>query len=233
MGTAAEPPRNAGLSSPLAAAVLSAAWCTPATAAKPTCFIAVPTGPGQNTDGASCPRPTAAAQGPAPRISEGVLLQQVLEHGLQVCVRLRSSQRSVLGLEPMWICTSHTCLRPACRASYEQDVIANHRNGDPGRPCNSDWKKYGKDFSGALAHSYGIAPKPGSNGTTSAATNFQRPLPQRQAAPPPQQYGGGGYGGGYGGGGYGGGWQPQFRPAYGPPPGALVLQPGDPRIGGQ
>lgn len=113
--------------------------------------------------------------------------------------------------------------------------LANSRNGDPSRPCNSDWKKYGKQFSGALAHSYSIAPKPGTNGTTSAATNFQRPLPQRQAAPPPQQhYGGGGYGGGYGGGGYGGGgFQPQFRPAFGPPPGALVLQPGDPRIGGQ
>lgn len=102
------------------------------------------------------------------------------------------------------------------------------RGGDPSRPCNSDWKKYGKAFSGALAHSYAVEPKPGMNGTTSAATNFQRPLPSRQAPPPPQQYG---YGGGHPGG-YGGWQQPQFHSSYGPPPGALVLQPGDPRIGG-
>lgn len=225
MGVAAEPPRNSGLSPTAAAAVHSAAWWTSAAAAEPAWVHRLAVS-GHDADGAPRARPAATAQGPASRVPEVLLLRQVREHGLQVSVSLDLDIRS---RAPRLRRSSHR-LKLAWLSS-----LANCRNGDPSRPCNSDWKKYGKQFSGALAHSYSIAPKPGTNGTTSAATNFQRPLPQRQAAaPPPQQhYGGGGYGGGYGGGGYGGGFQPQFRPAFGPPPGALVLQPGDPRIGGQ
>ncbi|RSH86482.1 uncharacterized protein EHS24_004738 [Apiotrichum porosum] len=117
-----------------------------------------------------------------------------------------------------------------------------YKRNDPKNPCTSDWRKYGKPFNGALAHSYSVAIKPGQNGTTTAANNFQRPLPKQQAAAPsrPQQQQQQQYQQQY----YGGHPQPmqqQNRPVihqtyYGgraPPPNALVLQPGDPRIGGK
>lgn len=113
-----------------------------------------------------------------------------------------------------------------------------YKNADPSHPCSSDWRKYGKDFNGALASSYAIAPRPGANGTTNAATNFQRPLPyhhpagpQHFAHPPPRpNYST--YPGMHA--------QHNYRPPiqqsyYGSPhpPNALVVQPGDPRIGGR
>lgn len=102
-----------------------------------------------------------------------------------------------------------------------------YKNNDPTHPCSSDWRKYGKPYTGALAHSFSAG--------VAAAENFQRPLPHRpppQAAPAPGAFG------------HYPGQQAYPRQTYqqphvmtgygyGRPPGALVLQPGDPRIGGQ
>lgn len=105
-----------------------------------------------------------------------------------------------------------------------------YKNYDPRQPCSSDWRKWGKPYTGALAHSYSSGS--GANGTT-AAENFQQPLPlhtpqQQQHRPAMGHYPGL----------HVQQQQQQYQPrimtgyGYGRPPGAVVFKPGDPRIGG-
>ncbi|GMK53598.1 hypothetical protein CspeluHIS016_0101840 [Cutaneotrichosporon spelunceum] len=115
-----------------------------------------------------------------------------------------------------------------------------YKGANPRSPCSSDWRKYGRPFSGALAASY-AAPPAGGNMSVVGANNFQQPLPaggQQNNMPLLSHHGGGGYPGQHA-------YRPppprpqmrppppQMRHTYAPPPGALVVQPGDPRIGGQ
>jgi hypothetical protein len=106
-------------------------------------------------------------------------------------------------------------------------------------PCNSDWRKYGKPYTGALAASF-AAPRPGGNAGVVGANNFQQPLPagQQQHHMPHMPHFGHQQHQGHQGGGYPGQGAmyrppPQMHHTYAPPQGALVVQPGDPRIGGQ
>lgn len=102
-----------------------------------------------------------------------------------------------------------------------------YKHADPSSPCKRCWKKYAKSFSGPLAYSF----------SSSNESNFQRPLPppipQRPSlsdspghANPPVSF-------------------PIYQPSplatqstgipqfpSGPPPGSIVYQAGDPRIGG-
>ncbi|RXK41150.1 hypothetical protein M231_01553 [Tremella mesenterica] len=135
-----------------------------------------------------------------------------------------------------------------------------YKSADPSNPCVNDWKKFGKPYNSALRHSYTTSPRPDSNPSTVSAINFQRPLPAFHSPalytnppapvpsstppipspyahlpPPPSKF------------------QPPPGPSMPPPPpppqqqqqifvqrfpgpvppGALVVQPGDPRIGGR
>jgi hypothetical protein len=110
-----------------------------------------------------------------------------------------------------------------------------YKSLDPSHPCRRCWDKYAKPYAGALAY----APTNPSSATKNRTTTFQRPLPSfntsrsppsapslltvqrsqtqihqpRASSTPP----------------------PQIALASSwnrPPPGALVLPPGDPRIGG-
>ncbi|KAL7422805.1 hypothetical protein Q5752_002101 [Cryptotrichosporon argae] len=56
------------------------------------------------------------------------------------------------------------------------------KNNDPSHPCASDWRKFGKPYTSALAHSFSLAPRAGSNASTAEAANFQRPLADFRAA---------------------------------------------------
>ncbi|SCV73289.1 BQ2448_7215 [Microbotryum intermedium] len=122
---------------------------------------------------------------------------------------------------------------------------------DPNHPCRNCWKKYGRPFSGAIQIAALSTPTP---------TNYQRPLrPQPVHRPPtaaqfggypgavyhgqeggrPVMQGQGVYGGGGGGGasmgmGYNGVAPSQIHVTHQPPMGggAIVLRPGDPRLGG-
>ncbi|CAK9780763.1 unnamed protein product [Cutaneotrichosporon oleaginosum] len=110
-----------------------------------------------------------------------------------------------------------------------------YKGGDARAPCNSDWRKYGKPYNGALAASF-AAPRPGGNASVVGANNFQRPLPGHAAGHTGQAGQAPHYALGHQGGGYPGQQvyqRPPMRHTYAPPPGALVVQPGDPRIGGQ
>ncbi|WOO83825.1 Proline/serine-rich protein [Vanrija pseudolonga] len=131
-----------------------------------------------------------------------------------------------------------------------------YKNYDPNNPCSSDWRKYGKPYNGALAVSFKQHFKPGGNGATTASSNFQKPLPKHRPAgpssappqrpassfipPPPGLAAAQGYHNGF---------QPGFQqqPQWGmpmrppapihtygrPPSGAVVMQAGDPRLGGR
>ncbi|TXT08617.1 hypothetical protein VHUM_02745 [Vanrija humicola] len=114
-----------------------------------------------------------------------------------------------------------------------------YKNYDPKNPCSSDWRKYGKPYNGALAVSYKQHFKPGGNAATAAASNFQKPLPKHRPAGPGHAAANG-YHPAY--------QQPGFHPqqwgapqppmmmghTYGmAPPGAVVMQAGDPRLGGR
>jgi hypothetical protein len=117
-----------------------------------------------------------------------------------------------------------------------------YKNADPSHPCSSDWRKYGKAFNSALAHSYA---SPSGGGGTTEAGNFQRPLPDRRPAggTPHSPAGYGPHSPGYGPPGAYPHPHPhaQHRPPQiqyanhrAPvPAGALYVQPGDPRIGGR
>ncbi|KAF9266883.1 hypothetical protein L218DRAFT_955985 [Marasmius fiardii PR-910] len=133
-----------------------------------------------------------------------------------------------------------------------------YKDADPKRPCKKCWPKYAKPFSGALSYS-----DFSSNASTGSGSTFQKPLPMRTQAqnhsgpglssgypgathhqqyyhqnhppppppPPPLPH------------------RPSYGPYVPPPqhpsivlaspgylpraPGAIVYQPGDPRIGGQ
>ncbi|ORX38523.1 hypothetical protein BD324DRAFT_649886 [Kockovaella imperatae] len=145
-----------------------------------------------------------------------------------------------------------------CTKCYNTGYKAN----DPRNPHEADWRKYGKHYTSALAHSYSVSSGPGAS---SAADNFQRPLPNHQPAGPGSMYGGAApppspnkwntYPGhsvpthqhapppgswqGHPGPGQGNLMmhppQPHLYPSHTmtPPPGAIVLQAGDPRIGGR
>ncbi|OWZ71102.1 hypothetical protein AYX14_03461 [Cryptococcus neoformans] len=136
-----------------------------------------------------------------------------------------------------------------------------YKSSDPSNPHESDWRKYGKPYNSALAHSYTYMvsnpdPAQGVNAGTAASSNFQRPLPSYSPAggsssgsnsyahlppppgkwntypgqnapprpPPPPNWGAPPMPG----------QQIFVQRSAGPvPPGALVVRPGDPRIGGQ
>ncbi|WVQ89622.1 hypothetical protein IAS59_003384 [Cryptococcus gattii] len=137
-----------------------------------------------------------------------------------------------------------------------------YKSSDPSNPHESDWRKYGKPYNSALAHSYTSMisnpdPDQGVNGSTAASSNFQRPLPSYSPAggsssgsnsyanlppppgkwntypgqsapprppPPPPNWGAPPMQG----------QQVFVQRSAGPvPPGALVVRPGDPRIGGR
>ncbi|KAF9517122.1 hypothetical protein BS47DRAFT_570625 [Hydnum rufescens UP504] len=93
-----------------------------------------------------------------------------------------------------------------------------YKNFDPTHPCRTCWERYSRPYAGALQYATW---SPGS-------PNFQRPLPSFRppsqtfpppVAPRPHSV-----------------FSPPTQVAFtpgGPPPGALVVQPGDPRIGGR
>ncbi|GAA5868833.1 hypothetical protein JCM1840_005137 [Sporobolomyces johnsonii] len=91
------------------------------------------------------------------------------------------------------------------------DPYTGYRGDDPSHPCRKCWQKYGKPYAAALRISCENSP--------SAPPNYQRPLrlletPQtRPAAPPVSMFTG-------------------RRPHVIPNPNAIVVRPGDPRIGG-
>jgi len=103
-----------------------------------------------------------------------------------------------------------------------------YKNNDPTHPCQKCWKKYSKAYAGPLLYASWLNPTPD--------TNFQRPLPSLSAfqpsamigyssvpprvplpTRPPMPLGGSSIGFG----------------SSRPPPGSLVVRPGDPRIGGR
>nr|XP_019044717.1 hypothetical protein I302_06630 [Kwoniella bestiolae CBS 10118]OCF23647.1 hypothetical protein I302_06630 [Kwoniella bestiolae CBS 10118] len=132
-----------------------------------------------------------------------------------------------------------------------------YKANDPSNPHETDWKKYGKPYNSALSTSYLHSTSPESNPSTSSSANFQRPLPAFPSQPQQNPYGHlpppPGAWGTY----PGHGARPppppppqqhmmypqhqqqpgqqifvQRGPGY-VPPGALVVGPGDPRIGGR
>ncbi|KAL7415788.1 hypothetical protein BDY24DRAFT_382225 [Mrakia frigida] len=92
-----------------------------------------------------------------------------------------------------------------------------YKFNDPTHPCRTCWKKYGRPFTSAMSLSW----EQGVHGSS----NWQRPLGVYHP-PQVQNYGGNAYPG------YGGQTGGYYRPDR-PPPGAIVYQPGDPRIGGR
>ncbi|EGN96951.1 hypothetical protein SERLA73DRAFT_185206 [Serpula lacrymans var. lacrymans S7.3] len=139
----------------------------------------------------------------------------------------------------------HPLLRDGMLLVYTHGYICvkcrntGYKNYDPSHPCRKCWDKFGKSYTGALTYT------PWSNNPSSTSTSrnsFQRPLPSftpphmstsssrsvSSAYPPPQndhhqqsynqqqqQY-------------Y------AYNPVAGlhPPPGAITVKPGDPRLGG-
>ncbi|WWC90683.1 uncharacterized protein L201_005619 [Kwoniella dendrophila CBS 6074] len=132
---------------------------------------------------------------------------------------------------------------------------------DPSNPHEADWKKYGKPYNSALSTSYLHSTRPDANASTSFSANFQRPLPALHQ--PPQQHNQYGHlppppGAWNSYPGHHAHQQTPYRPPPPPqhhmmngpyaapgqqifiqggpgyvPPGALVVGPGDPRIGGR
>ncbi|WRT68422.1 uncharacterized protein IL334_005398 [Kwoniella shivajii] len=112
-----------------------------------------------------------------------------------------------------------------------------YKANDPSNPHEADWNKYGKTYNSALSISYLQSTRAYSNPSTLQSSNFQKPLPLHHPTnpyghlpPPPGAWGT-----------YPGqGAPPQQgqqvfvqRTAGYAPPGALVVHPGDPRIGGR
>ncbi|WVQ68039.1 uncharacterized protein L199_006245 [Kwoniella botswanensis] len=135
-----------------------------------------------------------------------------------------------------------------------------YKANDPSNPHETDWKKYGKPYTSALSTSYLQLTSPESNPSTSSSANFQRPLPTFPQQPQQNQYGHlpppPGAWGTYPG--HNAHHAPRPPPPPPPPqhmmahqqqmpgqqifvqrgpgyvpPGALVVGPGDPRIGGR
>ncbi|KAG8932751.1 hypothetical protein FRC02_000652 [Tulasnella sp. 418] len=121
-----------------------------------------------------------------------------------------------------------------------------YKNLDPSHPCSKCWQKYGTPYTGALTYAPWSNPGPNSN--------YQRPLPRTLGPaprPPLHTRPTGGRSS------WGGSASPLAMPppvpwanhpglrgatspggttigyTNRPPPGALVVQPGDPRIGGR
>lgn len=126
-----------------------------------------------------------------------------------------------------------------CVSQYSSSNLGyntGYKHYDPSRPCTKCWLKYSKPFTGPLAYSYSSS----STSSNTQNTNLQKPLPlhvpgpNRRIAPslPPrpgfQNYPSppmGGYSNR--------GSSTALVSGYGgPPPGAVVYSPGDPRIGG-
>ncbi|KAF5361902.1 hypothetical protein D9756_002097 [Leucocoprinus leucothites] len=122
----------------------------------------------------------------------------------------------------------HTC---------EKCFNTGYKGSDPHRPCKKCWTKYAKPFSGPLVYSY-------TSSATSSNTqniNLQRPLsntPNRSGHPPPQFFppparpANNGWHSVPQGGTRSGASHVSSGPRIGPPPGATIYRPGDPRIGG-
>ena len=105
---------------------------------------------------------------------------------------------------------------------YVNDEPANpggntgFKHMDPSNPHETDWKKYGRPYSSAMAHSY----------TLPDSEHLQRPLPAAPPPAPPRP----------------GIWTHPGQNRPPPPviytgntyipPNAMVVQPGDPRLGG-
>ncbi|BGP16038.1 hypothetical protein JCM10213v2_004032 [Rhodosporidiobolus nylandii] len=106
------------------------------------------------------------------------------------------------GAKPCWKC-SNTGYKPF-------ELITGYRGDDPNHPCRKCWQKHSRPFSGPLA----LACRDATRDTIPA--NYQRPLRLLQTpatAPPRPQVT------------VTNGWAPR-------PPGAVVVRPGDPRMGG-
>ncbi|TFK48378.1 hypothetical protein OE88DRAFT_1720161 [Heliocybe sulcata] len=123
-------------------------------------------------------------------------------------------------------------------AGYECHKCRNtgYKNFDPSHPCNKCWDKYSKPYSGAITYTPW---NPSSAAEPSSSTNktFQRPLPSfspphlnsssssslrapsSTGSPRPMTYPGSVS-------------EPTGSYFHSPPPGAAVVNPGDPRIGG-
>ncbi|KZT25296.1 hypothetical protein NEOLEDRAFT_1169488 [Neolentinus lepideus HHB14362 ss-1] len=121
-----------------------------------------------------------------------------------------------------------------------------YKNFDPSHPCRKCWEKYAKPYSGAITYTP-WQPSPAAASSSVTNKTFQRPLPTftpphlsspsssshlRSASSPtsprPQSYPG-----------PASTPSPTYAPApspiyaHAPPPGATIVQPGDPRIGGR
>ncbi|EJD48169.1 hypothetical protein AURDEDRAFT_183524 [Auricularia subglabra TFB-10046 SS5] len=100
-----------------------------------------------------------------------------------------------------------------------------YKNFDPHHPCRGCWEKYGKPYTGAITY----APF-SSAGSSHSQISLQRPLPRQSPPGPPAPASAPATVHGHMPGAY-----PPPRPwgVPAPPPGATVVQPGDPRIGGR
>ncbi|KAH9926906.1 uncharacterized protein B0H18DRAFT_1004414 [Fomitopsis serialis] len=120
---------------------------------------------------------------------------------------------------------------------------AGYRNNDPTTPCYKCWEKYARPFSGPLTSmDWKTASVP-----SGARLTYQRPLPRftpphlaGTSSPPSRATSQSRPPGGYSGGSSsrmipvaGGRPPPTVRLADNPPPGATVMRPGDPRLGGR
>ncbi|EPQ56084.1 hypothetical protein GLOTRDRAFT_128042 [Gloeophyllum trabeum ATCC 11539] len=183
---------------------------------------APPPGPPPRSPGGGVPddgRPTRTPVPGHPLLRDGRLL--VYPGGYE-CHKCASRPRSTYAMVP-------SISTPAGRNT-------GYRNFDPSHPCGKCWDRYAKPFAGAVAYADWASPASASSGKT-----FQRPLPsfspphlsspnsssshlRPPATAPPRPHSYAGYESP----------SPGFTTAYAqaPPAGAAVVQPGDPRIGG-
>ena len=124
-----------------------------------------------------------------------------------------------------------------CGPKSRKGQNTGYKNFDPSHPCRKCWDRFGKPYTSALASSPWGDQASGSASQSQRGRSFQRPLPafkppQAQAPRPPSLTMPGSYPNPVP--------SPTSRPMpvpmpYGgvPPPGAAVVMPGDPRIGGR
>ena len=137
---------------------------------------------------------------------------------------------------------SSTCRYPRLSPQMRKGQNTGYKNYDPSHPCRKCWDRFSKPFTSILASSPWGSQGSGAMSQSERGRTFQRPLPAfkppqvqppRVQAPPPQPMPGA---------------YPQLSPPVMqsstsrvapiplgsiPPPGATVVMPGDPRIGGR
>jgi hypothetical protein len=135
--------------------------------------------------------------------------------------------------------TSLTCSLPILYPlKREKGQNTGYKNNDPSHPCRKCWDRFGKAFTSILASSPWGARGSGPTGQSQSqyGRTFQRPLPTfkpPQAQPPRAQPTPGMYPA-VSSPGMQGPSRAAAMPFGGvPPPGATVVMPGDPRIGGR